>query len=308
MHRTTGMLSLRYLRIPPDMYERLCSMKRSSRHKYAVTYVHLHCDLLRNYDFGFLDDVSKGHYLCLCLLAVQLDNRLPWDAGYLALQIGAHHPIDLALLINAGFLEPVYRDSKTGEILPLEIGAAPPPPPTANTPADFANGSGDFSQFSAEENAAKNAANFTAKNAANLSANSAEDSSAKNAAKISEGKGKGREVNKREKNALPDDAQPRRRGRPRRVGAVAEAAPNGVPPPDPAPSELSKKSQVEHVVQFIQEQVQQGQLKIETLTQRAFHHLSNEEWEEVQRRLHLTLWTGFSYSAELFDVLELCIA
>lgn len=271
MHRTTGMLSLRYLRIPPDMYERLCSMKRSSRHKYAVTYVHLHCDLLRDYDFGFLDDVSKGHYLCLCLLAVQLDNRLPWDAGYLALQVGAHHPIDLALLINAGFLEPVYRDSKTGEILPLEIGAAPPPPLTANTPADFANISGDFA--AQNEEAAKNAANFAANNAAN------------SAAKISEGKGKGREVNKRERNTLPDAGQPRRRGRPRRTATPDEAHSNGTPPSTPAPSELSKKSQVEHVVQFIKEQVQTGQLKIETLTQRAFHHLSNEEWDEVQRRL-----------------------
>ena len=274
MHRTTGMLSLRYLRIPPDMYERLCSMKRSSRHKYAVTYVHLHCDLLRDYDFGFLDDVSKGHYLCLCLLAVQLDNRLPWDAGYLALQIGAHHPIDLALLINAGFLEPVYRDTKTGEILPLEIGAEPPPPLTANTPADFAKGSGDFAVPS---DADENAAIFAAKNAANLPA--------KNAAKISEGKGKGREVNKREKNNLPDDAKPRRRGRPRRTADLPEPHSNGVSPSTPAPSELSKKNQVEHVVQFIKEQIQSGNLKIETLTQRAFHHLSNEEWEEVQRRL-----------------------
>jgi hypothetical protein len=285
MHRTTGMLSLRYLRIPPDMYERLCSMKRSSRHKYAVTYVHLHCDLLRDYDFGFLDDVSKGHYLCLCLLAVQLDNRLPWDAGYLAMQVGAHQPIDLALLINAGFLEPVYRDSKTGEILPLEIGAAPPPPLTANTPADFANSSGDFSQFSTAANAAENTANFAKKNAVNLSANSDTDLPTKNAAEISEGKGKGREVNKREKNALPDDAKPRRRGRPRRTAALPEPHSNGVSSPNPIPSELSKKNQVEHVVQFIKEQIQSGNLKIETLTQRAFHHLSNEEWEEVQRRL-----------------------
>lgn len=55
-------------------------------------------DRLTDYNFTRLSDVSKAHFLCLELLASRHGNLLPADPRWLAQQIAATDPVDLAPL------------------------------------------------------------------------------------------------------------------------------------------------------------------------------------------------------------------
>ena len=245
MHRITRMLSLRYLRIAPDLYDKLFTYKTGKRsaqnEEFAPTFIKLRCDLLRDYDFTFLPDAAKGHFFCLCLLAPQLSNELPDNADWLALQIGAKEPIDLAVLVSAGFLEVVYLDTDTGELQTREDAVA-------------------SAAVTASDNKADN--KCVTPSATNCDS------------RFSPREEKGKEVNKREENAAPP--APRR---------ARKAASNRNPSPVLSPPSNKTGNQVERVVVFLQDEIRAGRLKLENVAHRAFQHLSDEEWNEVTKQI-----------------------
>ena len=67
-------------------------------------WIKLHANVLDDYEFGRLPDASKAHLLAINLLASRYDNRIPADAEWIGRRINATGPVDLALLIGAGFL------------------------------------------------------------------------------------------------------------------------------------------------------------------------------------------------------------
>ena len=67
-------------------------------------WIKLHRRLLTDYEFSCLQDASKLHLMLLWLLASQLDNKIPTDAGWIARQIGVSGPVNLKPLIDKGFI------------------------------------------------------------------------------------------------------------------------------------------------------------------------------------------------------------
>jgi hypothetical protein len=262
------MLSLRYLRVPE--LERLLVRKNGPRAEYAPTWIKSYVDRLHDYEFHALTDSAKGHYFMLCLLAAELDNRLPLAPDWLAMQIGAKEPIDLGLLLNAGFLELVDLNPDTGEIQAMEPAAL----------------------------AATNGVTFPATIYDTNSVNGFHD-------KIRVPEGKGMETNGNKGKAMDTlSATPRKQGRPSR------ATPSP-PDPDPAPVPIAKEehSQIERVVEFLQNEIHNGNLQIEKLAPKAFPHLSKGEWEEVKRRLHaVAAGLMFFFFDSLADICDLALA
>jgi hypothetical protein len=75
-------------------------------------WIKLHAAVLEDYAFSCLQDASKAHLMLLWVLASKLNNRIPNDPAWIARQIGATEPVDLQVLITAGFLVVVQDDSK----------------------------------------------------------------------------------------------------------------------------------------------------------------------------------------------------
>lgn len=73
-------------------------------------WIKLYNDLLENYEFAQLPDASKAHLVSIWLLASRMSNSIPADSEFIAKKIGATEPVDLCVLINAGFLR-VYGDA-----------------------------------------------------------------------------------------------------------------------------------------------------------------------------------------------------
>jgi hypothetical protein len=67
-------------------------------------WIKLHNTLLEDYDFESLQDASKGHLLCIWMLASRTGNKIPYDANWIGRKIGASDPVDLDGLVGAGFL------------------------------------------------------------------------------------------------------------------------------------------------------------------------------------------------------------
>lgn len=67
-------------------------------------WIKLYNSLLDDYEFSCLQDASKLHLILIWLLASKLDNRLPLDAKWIANKINATEPVDIDLLLDAGFL------------------------------------------------------------------------------------------------------------------------------------------------------------------------------------------------------------
>ena len=61
-------------------------------------WIRLYNDLLNDHAFSRLPDVTKAHFLMIQLLASRLSNRIPYDPRWLASQIGATEPVNLAPL------------------------------------------------------------------------------------------------------------------------------------------------------------------------------------------------------------------
>jgi hypothetical protein len=68
-------------------------------------WIKLHRGVLTDYALSGLPDAAKAHLMLIWLLASECDNRLPADPQWIANRIGATEPIDLDLLLDAGFLE-----------------------------------------------------------------------------------------------------------------------------------------------------------------------------------------------------------
>ena len=68
-------------------------------------WIKLHNSLLESYEFECLPDASKGHLLCIMLLASRTNNNINPDPKWIARKIGASSRVDIKLLVSAGFLQ-----------------------------------------------------------------------------------------------------------------------------------------------------------------------------------------------------------
>lgn len=68
-------------------------------------WIKLHNQLLDNYEFEQLTDATKGHLLCIWMLASRTNNKLPLDQSWIKRKIGANSPVDLKTLERSGFIE-----------------------------------------------------------------------------------------------------------------------------------------------------------------------------------------------------------
>jgi hypothetical protein len=73
-------------------------------------WIRLYNEILDDYTFGRLPDASKWHAVGLWLLASRFDNKIPADPEWIRQRIGATDPVDLPILLSAGFLVP-YDDA-----------------------------------------------------------------------------------------------------------------------------------------------------------------------------------------------------
>ena len=71
------------------------------------TWIKLYNRLLDDYHFAMLPDACKWHLIGIFLLASRHNNRIPSDPAWLARQIGAVSPINLALIERAGFISAI---------------------------------------------------------------------------------------------------------------------------------------------------------------------------------------------------------
>jgi hypothetical protein len=74
-------------------------------------WIKLHAAVFDDYEFGRLQDASKMHLMGIWVLASKCDNRIPADPLWIAKRIGANSPVDLQVLIDAGFLLRLQRAS-----------------------------------------------------------------------------------------------------------------------------------------------------------------------------------------------------
>jgi hypothetical protein len=77
-------------------------------------WIKLYNELLDDYEFGKLPDTAKAHLTAIWLLASRYDNKIPHDAEWIARRINANSPVDIPLLLKAGFLE---TDQDCSEVL-----------------------------------------------------------------------------------------------------------------------------------------------------------------------------------------------
>lgn len=70
----------------------------------APPWIKLYNEVLDDYDFGALPDASKFHLIAIWLLASRSNNKIPYDAGWIERRINATGKVDLALLVERGFI------------------------------------------------------------------------------------------------------------------------------------------------------------------------------------------------------------
>ena len=69
-------------------------------------WIKIYNNLLSDYEFNILPDVTKCHIQLIWLLASKTDNKITNNAAWIKMQIHCHEEIDLDAIIAAGFLEP----------------------------------------------------------------------------------------------------------------------------------------------------------------------------------------------------------
>ncbi len=74
-------------------------------------WIKLYTDLLRDYKFEQLQNDSMLLSILLCLLASQMDNKIPADEKYLGKHLPMHGKVKLQPLIDAGLIELFQDDS-----------------------------------------------------------------------------------------------------------------------------------------------------------------------------------------------------
>jgi len=77
-------------------------------------WIKLYNETLENYEFGSLNDATKGQLIGIWLLASRMDNKLPFDPRWIASKINATEPVDLEALYSSGFILE-YDESETAE-------------------------------------------------------------------------------------------------------------------------------------------------------------------------------------------------
>ena len=75
-------------------------------------WIKLYNELLDDYEFGRLPDASKMHLVAIWLLASRSNNRIPYDAQWVANRINATERVDLERLSQAGFIVKEQRCSE----------------------------------------------------------------------------------------------------------------------------------------------------------------------------------------------------
>ena len=115
-------------------------------------WIKFHNSTLDDYDFGRLPDASKWHLAAIWLLASRYENRIPYDAEWIAKRINATSAVDLDLLISSGFIvveqarsKPLARRKQTAmpeteretEAEKNSGANAPAGPPAIVTPLDL---------------------------------------------------------------------------------------------------------------------------------------------------------------------------
>lgn len=73
-------------------------------------WVKLHRTVFSDYAFSRLQGASKAHLMLLWLLASEYENRMPYDPEWVGRKLDAQEPVDLDVLVSAGFLT-VYQDA-----------------------------------------------------------------------------------------------------------------------------------------------------------------------------------------------------
>ena len=76
-------------------------------------WIKLHTALVDNYDWSKLPDAAKAHLMGIWILASKHQNKVPADPAWIAKRIGATEPVDLQVLISAGFIS-LASESLTG--------------------------------------------------------------------------------------------------------------------------------------------------------------------------------------------------
>ena len=96
-----------------SQYFQVVNLEKYQHYKHRnPPWVKLHAITLEDYDFGRLQDASKMHLCAIWLLASRTDNRIPWDAEWIATRINATAEVDLDALQDAGFIELIADASK----------------------------------------------------------------------------------------------------------------------------------------------------------------------------------------------------
>ena len=96
---------------------RYLSIKNHRAHQHykdrRPPWIKLHVAILDDYAFSCLQDASKAHLLLLGVLASKMDNRIPFDADFLARKLGATGPVDVEVLVSYGFVDVSEDDAST---------------------------------------------------------------------------------------------------------------------------------------------------------------------------------------------------
>lgn len=99
---------MKYLRVPNwDEYQHYKDRN--------PPWIKLHNQLLDNFEFTTMPDESKAHLLAIWMLASRTNNKIPHDAQWISAKICASAKLNIALLVERGFLEEVPENSGVQE-------------------------------------------------------------------------------------------------------------------------------------------------------------------------------------------------
>jgi hypothetical protein len=74
-------------------------------------WIKLHAAMMDDYDFAQLPEVARFHLMGIWVLASKTGNKIPADPEWIERRINAQSPVDLELLITAGFVKRLRRAS-----------------------------------------------------------------------------------------------------------------------------------------------------------------------------------------------------
>ena len=74
-------------------------------------WIKLHTCIVNDYNFAEMDDILKGHFLLLLVLAGRHTNAIPFDPNYIQQEIHAKTPINFEALETKGFIKIEEKDT-----------------------------------------------------------------------------------------------------------------------------------------------------------------------------------------------------